>query len=59
MPTRPSFSKKIREVQLLEKSHLELKVALNDKIVKLALLDYELKKQKILHKKLEDCDIEI
>lgn len=32
---------------------------INDKIVKLALLDYELKKQKYLKKIIDDTEIEI
>jgi hypothetical protein len=33
---------------MLEKSHLEVRVLINDKLVKLAMLDYELKKQQFL-----------
>jgi hypothetical protein len=49
----------IREIQGHEKEHLEIRVALNEKIVKLALLDYELKRQKFIKKEIEDCDIEV
>jgi|LakMenEpi03Oct11_1017367.scaffolds.fasta_scaffold52992_1 hypothetical protein len=33
---------------MLEKSHLEVRVLINDKLVKLAMLDYDLKKQQFL-----------
>ena len=49
----------VREIQNLEKTHLEQRVNINEKIVKLALMDYELKKQKFLKKTIEDCDIEL
>lgn len=35
---------KVREIQMLEKDHLGLRVQINDKQVKLAMLDYELKR---------------
>ena len=38
---------------MLEKSHLEQRVLINDKIVKLAMLDYELKKQKFIQKTID------
>ena len=34
----------VRKIQLLEKDHLQRRVVINDKIIKLALLDYDLKK---------------
>ena len=43
---------------MLEKKHLEQRVVLNDKIVKLALMDYDLKKQKFIKKTMEQCDVE-
>ena len=39
-----SCATQIRQIQLLEKSHLEKRVVINDKLVKLAKLDYDLKK---------------
>ena len=44
---------------MLEKSHLEKRVVINDKIVKLAMLDYELKKQKFIKKSIEQNEIEV
>jgi hypothetical protein len=44
---------------MMEKSHLEQRVIINDKYVKLALMDYELRKQKMIHKTIEDCEIEV
>ena len=44
----PGISKKIHEIQMLEKSHLEQRVVINDKVAKLAKLDYDLKKQKFI-----------
>ena len=44
---------------MLEKDHLALRVSINDKQVKLALLDYELKRQKFLHKTIDDSEIEL
>jgi hypothetical protein len=38
------LSQQIREIQMLEKDHLQIRVMINDKMVKLALLDYELRK---------------
>ena len=49
----PGISKKIHEIQMLEKSHLEQRVVINDKVVKLAMLDYELKKQKFIQKTID------
>ena len=43
---------------MLEKKHLEQRIVLNDKIVKLALMDYDLKKQKFIKKTMEQCDVE-
>ena len=34
----------IREIQMMEKAHLEHRVLINQKIVNLARMDYELKK---------------
>jgi hypothetical protein len=39
---------------MLEKSHLEVRVLINDKLVKLAMLDYDLKKQQYLLKTIDD-----
>ena len=39
---------------MLEKKHLELRVLINDKLVKLAMLDYNLKKQQILLKTIDE-----
>jgi hypothetical protein len=44
----PKLAAKIRAIQLLEKEHLERRVFINDKTVKLALLDYEMKRQQFL-----------
>jgi hypothetical protein len=38
------LSQQIQEIQMLEKDHLQIRVMINDKMVKLALLDYELRK---------------
>ncbi len=53
------LSQQIQEIQMLEKDHLQIRVIINDKIVKLALLDYELRRQKFLHKTIDDVGIEI
>ena len=42
------LSKKVHGIQMLEKTHLEKRVVLNDKIVKLAMMDYDLKKQRFI-----------
>jgi len=42
------LSAKVHEIQMLEKDHLAIRVQIIDKQVKLALLDYELKRQKFL-----------
>lgn len=39
-----SLAAKVHEIQMLEKDHLNIRVQINDKQVKLALLDYELKR---------------
>ena len=44
---------------MLEKSHLEKRVVINDKIVKLARMDYDLKKQAMIQKTIEMDEIEI
>ncbi len=44
---------------MLERDHLAIRVQINDKQVKLALLDYELKRQKFLKKTIEDSEIEV
>ena len=54
-----SVKSQIREIQDLEKQHLEIRVQLNDKIIKLHMLQYELSKQKFIQKAIEDCDIEV
>jgi len=43
---------------MLEKDHLEKRVALNDKLVKLALLRYELTKKKMIEKSIEEGEME-
>lgn len=53
-----SLGNKIDEIQLLEKTHLQQRVLINDRQVKLAMLDYELKKQKMISKTIEDGEIE-
>ena len=53
------LAQQIREIQMLEKSHLEKRVVINDKIVKLARLDYDLKKQCMINKTIEQNEIEI
>jgi hypothetical protein len=50
---------KVHEIQMLEKDHLNLRVQINDKQVKLALLDYELKRQKFIQKTIDDSEIEV
>ena len=52
-------AQQIREIQMLEKSHLEKRVLINDKIVKLAKMDYDLKKQWMIQKTIEQDEIEI
>ena len=49
----------IRQIQLLEKSHLEKRVVINDKITKLARMDYDLKKQAMIQKTIDMDEIEI
>ena len=49
----PGLAKMVQDIQMLEKSHLEKRVVVNDKIVKLAMMDYELKKQKFINKTIE------
>ena len=49
----------VRQIQNLEKQHLVVRVAINEKTVKLALMDYELQRQKFIKKTIEDCDIEV
>ena len=44
---------------MLEKDHLTIRVQINDKQVKLALLDYELKRQKFIQKTIDDVEIEV
>jgi hypothetical protein len=44
---------------MLEKDHLNIRVQINDKQVKLALLDYELKRQKFIQKTIDDSEIEV
>ena len=44
---------------MLEKSHLEKRVLINDKIVKLAKMDYDLKKQCMIQKTIDQDEIEI
>ena len=44
---------------MLEKQHLEWRVQINDKVLKLAQLDYELRRQKFLHKSIDDSEIEL
>ena len=46
-------------IQMLEKDHLEKRVKINEKLVKLAMLDYELKRQKFLKKSINDSEIEV
>ena len=53
-----SLGNKIDEIQLLEKTHLQQRVLINDRQVKLAMLDYELKKQKMISNTIEDGEIE-
>ena len=55
----PALAKMVQDIQMLEKSHLEKRVVINDKIVKLAMLDYELKKQKMIKKSIEQSEIEV
>ena len=55
----PALAKMVQDIQMLEKTHLEKRVVINDKIVKLAMLDYELKKQKFIKKTIEDSEIEV
>ena len=54
-----SLSAKVHEIQMLEKDHLNIRVQINDKQVKLALLDYELKRQKFIQKTIDDSEIEV
>ena len=54
----PGISKKIHEIQMLEKSHLEQRVVINDKVAKLAKLDYDLKKQKFIQKSIDQSELE-
>ena len=58
-PDEQRMAKLVRQIQLLEKRHLELRAGLNEKIANLAMMDYELKKQKMIKKTIEDCDIEL
>ena len=51
-------AQQIREIQLLEKSHLEKRVIINDKVVRLARMDYDLKKQAMIQKSIEMDEIE-
>ena len=52
-------SKQIRMIQEQEKLHLEVRVQINDKLVKMNQLHYELQKQKFIIKSgIEDCEIE-
>ena len=44
---------------MLEKSHLEHRVLINDKVVRLARLDYDLKKQMMLKKNIDQDEIEM
>ena len=43
---------------MLEKGHLEKRVVINDKVVRLARLDYDLKKQQMIQKTIEKDEIE-
>ena len=44
---------------MLEKNHLEKRVQINEKVVQLARMDYELKKQKMIQKSIDDAEIEV
>ena len=44
---------------MLEKSHLEKRVQINEKVVRLARMDYDLKKQKMIQKSIDDDEIEM
>lgn len=44
------MAERVREVQALEKEHLEKRVAINDRMVKLARDMYELNKRKFIEK---------
>ena len=46
----PGLAKMVQDIQMLEKSHLEKRVVINDKTVKLAMLDYEQRKQRFIKK---------
>ena len=52
-------AQQIRGIQLLEKSHLEKRVLINDKAVKLAQKDYDLKKQCMIQKTIDKDEIEV
>ena len=55
----PGLAKMVQDIQMLEKSHLEKRVVINDKTVKLAMLDYELRKQRFIKKSVEESEVEV
>lgn len=54
-----SYATQIRQIQLLEKDHLAKRVLINDKVVKLARMDYDWKKQSMIQKTIDNDEIEI
>ena len=53
-----SIASQIREIQMLEKDHLMKRVTINDKQVRLARLDYDLTKQRLLTKTMDEAEVE-
>lgn len=53
----PKLSKKIRAIQDKEREHLEKRVVINGKLVRFAQMQYEMQKQKMIKKLIDDNDI--
>ena len=53
-----AIAKQVREIQVLERSHLEKRVVINDKMVKLAQQLYEMNKRRYIEKReMEEAEI--
>ena len=53
-----AIARQVREIQVLERSHLEKRVVINDKMVKLAQQLYEMNKRRYIEKReMEEAEI--